>query len=61
MWPPSVTLRILHTADLHLDSPLRSLAMKDDRLAAQVRGASRQALETMVQYCIDERLSAFLI
>ena len=56
-----MTLRILHTADLHLDSPLRSLAMKDDRLAAQVRGASRQALETMVQYCIDERLSAFLI
>ena len=56
-----MTLRILHTADLHLDSPLRSLAMKDDRLAAQVRGASRQALETMVQYCIDERVSAFLI
>ena len=32
-----MTVRILHTADLHLDSPLRSLAMKDDRLAAQER------------------------
>ncbi|MGY9038445.1 MAG: metallophosphoesterase family protein [Rhodobacterales bacterium] len=56
-----MTVRILHTADLHLDSPLRSLAMKDDRLAAQVRSASRQALETMVQYCIDEDVAAFLI
>jgi len=35
--------------------------MKDDRLAAQVRSASRQALEKMVQYCIDEDVSAFLI
>lgn len=57
----SLTLRILHTADLHLDSPLRSLAMKDDHLAAQVRSASRRALETMVQYCIDEDVAAFLI
>ena len=56
-----MTVRILHTADLHLDSPLRSLAMKDDRLAAQVRSASRQALETMVQYCVDEDVAAFLI
>ena len=35
--------------------------MKDDRLAAQVRSASRQALETMVQFCIDEDVQAFLI
>lgn len=56
-----MTLRILHTADLHLDSPLRSLAMKDDRLAARVRSASRQALEMMVQFCIDTDVSAFLI
>ncbi len=35
--------------------------MKDDRLAARVRSASRQALETMVQFCIDTDVSAFLI
>lgn len=56
-----MTLRILHTADLHLDSPLRSLALKDAPLAAQVRSASRRALETMVQYCVDEDVAAFLI
>lgn len=59
--PVCLTLRILHTADLHLDSPLSSLALKDDRLVAQVRNASRHALETMVQYCIDEDVAAFLI
>lgn len=35
--------------------------MKDERLAAQVRSASRQALENMVQFCIDEDVHAFLI
>ncbi len=56
-----MTIRILHTADLHLDSPLRSLAMKDPRLEAQIRTASRSALETMVRYCIDEDVQALLI
>ena len=35
--------------------------MKDERLAAQVRSASRQALGNMVQFCIDEDVHAFLI
>lgn len=56
-----MAIRILHTADLHLDSPLRSLALKDARLSEQVRIASRRALERMVQFCIDERLHALLI
>ncbi len=56
-----MTLRILHTADLHLDSPLQSLALKNGHLAEHVRSASRRALETMVQYCIDEDVAAFLI
>lgn len=56
-----MTIRILHTADLHLDSPLRSLALKDPRLSEQVRIASRVALERMVQFCIDEDVRALLI
>jgi exonuclease SbcD len=56
-----MTIRILHTADLHLDSPLRSLAMKDPCLEARVRTASRSALENMVRYCIDEDVRALLI
>jgi DNA repair exonuclease SbcCD nuclease subunit len=54
-------IKILHTADLHLDSPLRSLALKDDRLREQVQMASRSALERMVQFAIDEDVAAFLI
>ena len=56
-----MAIRILHTADLHLDSPLRSLALKNARLSEQVRIASRRALERMVQFCIDEGVQALLI
>lgn len=29
--------RFVHTADIHLDSPLRSLALRDRGLAAQLK------------------------
>lgn len=54
-------LKILHTADLHLDAPLKSLAMKDERLREQVQIATRTALDRLVQFCIDESVSALLI
>jgi DNA repair exonuclease SbcCD nuclease subunit len=56
-----VTIRILHTADLHLDSPLASLALRDEGLQARVVTASRKALEKMVDFCIAEDVAAFLI
>jgi exonuclease SbcD len=56
-----MTLRILHTADLHLDSPLRSLALKDPDLAARVRVASRAALERIVAICLEQEVAALLI
>jgi DNA repair protein SbcD/Mre11 len=56
-----VTLKILHTADLHLDAPLTSLALRDEELQTRVLTASRRALEKMVDYCIAEGVSAFLI
>lgn len=54
-------IKILHTADLHLDSPLKSLALKDERLRDQVQIATRTTLNRLVQYCIDESVSALLI
>lgn len=54
-------IKILHTADLHLDSPLKSLALKDERLREQVQIATRTTLNRLVQYCIDESVSALLI
>lgn len=53
--------RFVHTADLHLDSPLRSLALKNPDLAELVRGASRKALETIVDLCLAEEVDALLV
>jgi len=54
-------IRILHTADLHLDSPLRSLAMRSGALRDRVKDASRRALERMVDACIEREARAMLI
>jgi exonuclease SbcD len=53
--------RFVHTADLHLDSPLRSLALKNADLAELVRGATRSALSAIVDLCIAEAVDALLI
>ncbi|WP_075288684.1 metallophosphoesterase family protein [Pararhizobium arenae] len=53
--------RFVHTADLHLDSPLRSLALKNAELAELVRGATRSALSAIVDLCIAEAVDALLI
>ncbi|OBZ96269.1 serine/threonine protein phosphatase [Pararhizobium polonicum] len=53
--------RFVHTADLHLDSPLRSLALKNPDLAELVRGATRTALARIVDLCLAESVDALLI
>lgn len=53
--------RFVHTADLHLDSPLRSLALRDRELAELVAGASRQVLARIVDLCLAESVDALLI
>ncbi|MFC5385901.1 exonuclease SbcCD subunit D [Aquamicrobium segne] len=53
--------RFVHTADLHLDSPLRSLAMRSPDLAALVSDATRQALIAIVDLCMEEQVDALII
>lgn len=53
--------RFIHTADLHLDSPLRSLAMRNSDLAELIGDATRQALVAIVDLCIDEQVNALII
>ncbi|OQM73344.1 metallophosphoesterase family protein [Manganibacter manganicus] len=53
--------RFVHTADLHLDSPLRSLAMRNADLAELIGDATRQALIAIVDLCIDEQVDALII
>ncbi|WP_374818898.1 metallophosphoesterase family protein [Brucella grignonensis] len=56
-----MAFRFIHTADLHLDSPLRSLAMRNSHLAELIGDATRQALIAIVDLCIDEQVDALLI
>ncbi|KAA1259754.1 putative metallophosphoesterase YhaO [Rubripirellula obstinata] len=53
--------KILHAADIHLDSPLRNLTKYEDAPADQIRGASRRALENMVQLAMDQQVDLVVI
>ena len=53
--------KILHTADIHLDSPLKSLALRDPELKDQVQIATRSALVRIVDVAIAESVDALLI
>lgn len=56
-----MTFRFIHTADLHLDSPLVSLALRDPALAAEVATASRATLTRIVDLCLTEQVDALII
>lgn len=53
--------RFVHTADIHLDSPLRSLAMRDPALADLVGSATRAAFVRIIDLCLAEAVDALLI
>ncbi len=53
--------RFIHTSDLHLDAPLRSLALKDQALSELVGTATRLALERIIDICLEEKVNALLI
>ena len=53
--------RSFHTAYLHLEAPLKSLALKVEELSTLVGNATRRALERIVALCIEEEADALLI
>lgn len=54
-------MKILHAADLHLDSPLGGLEFYDGAPVDEVRSATRRALSGLVDYCLAERVRLLLI
>ncbi len=58
---PLRPLRILHTADLHLDSPLRGVAERDDRLARKVEAATFETAERIFSRAEDEAVDLVLV
>jgi DNA repair protein SbcD/Mre11 len=56
-----VPFRFIHTADIHLDSPLRSLALRDPALAELIGSASRTAFRRTIDLCLTEKVEALVI
>jgi DNA repair exonuclease SbcCD nuclease subunit len=53
-------MKFVHAADLHLDSPLVSLARHDARQVERIRRATREAFERLIDLCIEQE-AAFLL
>ena len=53
--------RFIHTADIHLDSPLRGLEAYEDAPVEEIRGATRRAFENLIDLGIEEEVNFVLI
>ncbi len=56
-----MAFRFVHTADIHLDLPLRTLALREPALADLIGGATRKAFATVIELCLAEQVDALLI
>jgi hypothetical protein len=53
--------KLVHAADLHLDSPLTGLERYESAPVAELRGATRAALDRLVELCVAERACVLVI
>jgi exonuclease SbcD len=53
--------RFVHAADIHLDSPMRSLALRDPDLAELIGNATRRGFVALIDLCLSERVDALLL
>jgi DNA repair protein SbcD/Mre11 len=53
--------KFLHAADLHLDSPLVGLDRREGAPSSELRGATRRALENLVELAIEEQVAFVLL
>ncbi|MBX3230717.1 MAG: DNA repair exonuclease [Labilithrix sp.] len=54
-------MKIVHAADLHVDSPLRGLDRYEGAPAERLRGATRRALENLVALCLEVKADVLLL
>ena len=54
-------IRVVHAADIHLDSPMRGLGALDRDLAGALRLSTRRAFDALVQHCLDTLPAVLLI
>lgn len=55
------SFRFVHTADIHLDSPLKGLADYESGAAERIRMATREAFDNLISQVIDEDVSFVII
>nr|WP_320010818.1 DNA repair exonuclease [uncultured Desulfobulbus sp.] len=53
--------RFIHTADIHLDSPLKGLEAHEDAPIEEIRGATRRAFDNLIDLAIEEEVAFLLI
>ena len=61
LYKKNMMFRFVHTADVHLDSPLKSLALRDPDLAELIGVATRTAFSRTVDLCLSEQVDALII
>ncbi len=54
-------MKFIHTADIHLDSPLSRLQAYEGAPVAEIRQASRRAFENLIDLAVDEAVQFVLI
>ena len=54
-------MKLLHAADLHIDSPLRGLERYEAAPTELLRGATRRAMENLVALAREEQVDAVLL
>lgn len=53
--------KFIHAADLHIDSPLKGLEHYEGAPVEEIRGATRRALENLVNLAIEEKVAFVLL
>lgn len=54
-------VKFIHTADIHLDSPLKGLEAHEDAPVEEIRGATRRAFDNLIDLAIEEDVDFILI
>lgn len=54
-------MKILHAADLHIDSPLGGLTAYEGAPSEEIRGATRRATENLIQAALDHEVSLVVL
>ena len=54
-------MRFIHTADIHLDSPLQGLEVYEDAPVNEIRGATRRAFDNLIDLALAEDVDFVLI